>query len=258
MKKPNIRTKKIVLALRRHASTMGGWVKFTDKHRRFRSSAANTFLLAVLLDRSIKAEKVQDAAEWMNKSLGEKNDPTVLWKNLLKLEKKRLLGFLRYGYRGKAFHRFYKTFARQLQKVARHILLGDYHGDLRRLWRGQRNIQDVREKMEKIPGIGLALSRIAILTLVRKYGLLGGKTALPQLDIKPDIHVMRVFKRTGLISKEAKERDAIKTARILYRKFPAVLDAPAWKIGREWCRPHNPSCRECPIRKECPKIINAA
>jgi len=45
----------------------------------------------------------------------------------------------------------------------------------------------VRELLEEIPGIGPALSRMAVLILARNYGLLGGKEPLSQLDIKPRV-----------------------------------------------------------------------
>lgn len=255
MKKPNIRTKrKVARALLRYSRTMEERVKPIDKVRRFRPSAANTFLVGVMFDRSVEAERAWEAAEWFNDCLGDPEDVTALWKELVTMERKRLLGFLRYGYGGSAFHRHYRTFARQLPKAAS-LIIKEFGGDPRRLWRAQRNIQQVRENLEKIPGIGPALSRMAVLNLARNYGLLGGRAALAELDIKPDIHVMRVFKRAGLISKNASTTEAIETARGLSRRYPAALDAPTWEIGREWCRPRKPSCNTCPISQECPKLL---
>jgi endonuclease III len=72
------------------------------------------------------------------------------------------------------------------------------------------------------------------------------------LDVKPDIHVMRVFARSGLIEKSAKENDAIEMAKKLHPKFPGALDAPAFIIGVEWCRPTKKKCEKCPISKACP------
>lgn len=198
------------------------------------------------------------AGEWINDSLGEPNDPSALWKALVRMERKRLLGFSSlWIYGGKAFHRYYRTFANQLPKAAEHILK-KYNGDPRKIWNSRRDVARVRESLEDIPGIGQALSRMAVLTLARNYGLLGGKSALPQLDIKTDAKLMRVFKRSGLIRPlrpRGTEQDAIGIARKLSPRFPADLDAPAWEIGRKWCHPGNPECKDCPLTKACPKII---
>lgn len=233
---------------------MEDWVRPTEKTSKFRASNANSFLLGVMFDRNINAEIAWEAGRWINDSLGDPNDPSVLWEKLIKLDKKRLLGFLRYGNGGYAFHRYYKTFAKQLPKAAE-IILEKYEGDPRKMWNSKRNVAKVRESFEEIPGIGQALSRMAVLILARNYGLLGGRSALQQLDIKPDIHLMRVFKRSGLIPPRATQKDAIETARKLSPKFPAVLDGPSWEIGRTWCHPRNPDCRNCPITKACPKKI---
>jgi endonuclease III len=197
-----------------------------------------------MFDRSVKADRAWEAARWINDSLGDPAEVQSLWSALSNMENKRLEGFLRYGYGGYAFHRHYKTFARQLPQAAR-LLLEKYEGDPRKIWNNKRDIAEVRKHLEEIPGIGPALSRMAVLILARNYGLLGGKAALSQLDIKPDTHVMRVFKRCGFIDFTAKPGDAIVVAQKLHRKFPGALDAPAFNIGIHWCRPTRPKCGEC-------------
>jgi len=207
-----------------------------------------------MFDRNIPAGRAWEAAEWVNDSLGDPGDITALWRNLVEIEAKRLLGFLQYGYGGKAFHRYYKTLARQLPTAAQ-IILNSYNGDPRSIWNNQRDVEVVRERLEEIPGIGPALSRMAVLILATTYGLLGGKQSLPQVDIKPDVQVMRVFRRSGLIAPKATESEAIKIARLLNPEFPAELDPPSWEIGQKWCRPTSPKCSDCPISVECPKLF---
>lgn len=250
---PNIRTKrKVAQALKRYARSMGNWVKPSSKVRKLSPTAANSFLLGVMFDRSIPYEKAWESGEWINDSFGDAKDSSILWKNLVAIEKKRLRGFLRYGFAGKAFHRHYKTFAKQLPEAAA-IIIEKYSGDPRKIWNSRRNVLHVRDSLEELPGIGPALSRMAVLILARNYGLLGGKGALPHLDIKPDIHVMRVFHRAGLIMEMDSTIETIEIAQNLSPKFPAELDAPAWQIGQEWCRPRTPCCDICPIEDECPQ-----
>ncbi len=169
------------------------------------------------------------------------------------MEPSRLRGFLRYGSGGKAFHRHYKTFARLLPQAATH-LLDIYDGDPRLIWRNQRDVEEVRRRLDAIPAVGPALARMAVLILARNYGLLGGKRARQQLDVKPDVQVTRVFRRSGLVQLGATDDDVVEAARALAPDFPAALDAPAWDIGRTWCRPRQPQCSACPLRMPCPQL----
>jgi len=250
----NIRTKrKVVSALRKYARTMDSWVRFIKGTSKLRGQTANSFLLGVMLDRNIPFQRAWDGGEWIADAVGDESDVTVLWKSLRDMEPKRLRGFLRYGFGGQAFHRHYKTFARTLPKAAVHIL-ENYGGDPRRIWNGQRDISVVRQRLDAVPNIGQGLANMALLHLVRNCGLLGGKKARPQLDLKPDIHVRRVFYRGGLVSKGCSDQDLIRAGRDLAPGFPAALDAPAWDIGRLWCRPNRPKCAECPIGSVCPRV----
>jgi endonuclease III len=215
--------------------------------------SANTFLLGVMLDHSGNAERAWEAAEWICSAVGDSDDVARLWRNLKDMDPPRLRGFLRYGYGGDAFHRFYKTFARLLPEAAEH-LLENYEGDPRRIWNNQRDVGKVSLPLDEIPGIGPALAKMAVLILAREHGLLGGKKACRQLDVKPDVQVRRVFQRTGLIQEGATDAELVESARELAPDFPASLDASSWEIGRNWCRPKRPSCSECPLYGVCPQV----
>jgi endonuclease III len=76
-------------------------------------------------------------------------------------------------------------------------------------------------------------------------------------DIAFDVHVRRVFLRSGL----AEHDDAahmIAVARELNPGRPGALDLPAWVIGRQWCRPGVPLCADCPILSVCPRLVDRA
>jgi len=254
MPKPNIvRLRKVASALRKHARTMSGFVRWSKATSKMYPPEANTFLLGVILDRSVQWQRAWDAAEWICKILGKKDDVAALWTAIAEMEPVRLRGFLRYGYGGKAFHRHYKTFSNLLPQAANH-LLELYSGDPRKIWNNQTDVQKVKKRLEEIPGIGPALANFAVLCLARDYGLLGGKKARQQLDVKPDMHVQRVFYRAGLVPRGAKPQDVVNAARQLAPDFPASLDVPAWDIGRNWFRPRHPGCLECPIGGVCPRV----
>lgn len=251
---PNIRTKRRVCkALRQYARSRLAWVRWSKKTSKMRPDTANSFLLGVMLDHSGDTYRAWDAADWIRSAVGDSDDVASLWRRLREMEPRRLRGFLRYGYGGKAFHHYYKKFARLLPGAAGH-LLENYGGDPRRIWNNQRDVAEVRRRLEEIPAIGPALARMAVRILAHEHGLLGGKKACRQLDVKPDIHVRRVFVRTGLIQKGATDAVLVESARQLAPDFPASLDAPSWDIGRNWCRPKQPSCSDCPLCGTCPRL----
>ncbi len=245
--------RRVVKALRGYARSLAEWARWTDKTSRMRPDSANAFLLGVMFDRSIPWERAWDAGEWICEAVGDPEDVTAMWRALAGMEPSRLRGFLRYGYGGQAFHRHYKTFARLLPQAAEHLLTR-YRGDPRRIWNNQREVDQVRRRLDLIPTIGPGLARMAVLILARDHGLLGGKKARPHLDVKPDIHVRRVFQRAGLIPQGAPLQAVVEAARQLAPDFPASLDAPAWEIGRSWCGPKRPKCAECPIHRDCPRV----
>lgn len=242
----------VASALLTYGRKLGAYVRPTTTRRRLSGSVANTFILGVLLDRSVTAAWAWQAAEHIESLLGNPTSPATMWVRLARMERHRLTGFLRYGYGGKAFHRHYKTYARQLPMAAAHVL-EHYEGDPRRLWNNTRDVVKVRDRMDALPGVGMALARMAVLMLARDYGVLGGHAALPHLDVKPDIHVMRVFRRCGLIGRRGTRNEAVAIAQTLHPRYPGAFDAPAFNIGRTWCRPTKPNCAECPLTSACPR-----
>jgi endonuclease III len=76
-------------------------------------------------------------------------------------------------------------------------------------------------------------------------------------DIAFDVHVRRVFLRTGLAERDELEH-MLRSARELNPTRPGALDYPAWWIGHEWCRPVDPSCDACPLAGPCPRYIERA
>ena len=244
-------SKQIAKALRKYGNSLGDWVKPIKGRRNFTLQKANSFLVGVLFDQQVKANRAWDAAEWITLSIAE--DPTAFWNCISNINETKLIGFMRFGWAGNAFHRHATKMARYLKGCAQ-VINTQYQGDPRKIWQNTRNISKVRDRFENLPGIGPALSRMAVLILVRNYGSIGGKSALAQLDVKPDDLLKRVFRRSGLVPHNPSFDDYLKSARKLAPDFPAVLDAPAWEIGRNFCSPKNPKCGCCPLDRLCPKI----
>ena len=74
-------------------------------------------------------------------------------------------------------------------------------------------------------------------------------------DIAFDVHVRRVFLRTGLAERDDVSH-MVEVARALYPPRPGELDYPTWRVGRTWCRPENPDCDQCALGDVCPRLID--
>lgn len=141
--------------------------------------------------------------------------------------------------------------ARTLSDAANLVMKFDAGGDAGTIWEGAHPLE-VQKRLERIYGVGPGIAHMAIRILRDDWGKFKGQES--EIDVKPDVHVMRVFKRTGLTETES-EKNAVEAARDLNPCFPGGLDWPAWDIGINWCRPTNPLCSDCPLTVVCPKHI---
>jgi endonuclease III len=145
-------------------------------------------------------------------------------------------------------HRFPATATRWVLDAARRVV-DVYGGDAARIWDGGLRAIEIRTRLEAFQGIGQKKAAMAVEILATHLGV--PMTGMTDSDVAYDIHVRRVFRRTGLV--EVDTIDAIVTAaRTLHPARPGLLDVPAWTVGREWCRPRRPRCTECPISWACP------
>src|SRR2546422_5199644 len=76
-------------------------------------------------------------------------------------------------------------------------LLEEYHGHAEEIWSGDKTARDIATRFDEFDGIGQKKSSMAVNILVRDYDIpiSGGKEGI---DISYDVHVRRVFLRTGL------------------------------------------------------------
>jgi len=59
----------------------------------------------------------------------------------------------------------------------------------------------------------------------------------------------------GHIDKNVTVEQIIYKARELNPDFPGLIDFSSWSIGREFCKPENPTCPNYKIKTECKKLI---
>ena len=136
-------------------------------------------------------------------------------------------------------------------KDAASLVHDQFGSDAAAIWRDASPIE-VKKRLQNIYGVAQGIASMVVRILHDDWGMFKGQEH--QIDIKADVHVIRVFQRTGLTHSKAEE-EAISAARHLNPKFPGELDWPAWKIGKDWCFPTKPQCNSCPLTAVCGKHI---
>jgi endonuclease-3 len=202
------------------------------------------YLLAVILDQSMKAEKVWEIPYLLKQRLGHLDVYKIASmgdKEITEIfnEKPKL-------------HRFPNTAALRTKKACQ-LLIEKYDGRAENVWNDNPRSDDLHRRFEEFDGIGQKKASMATNILARDFGIeLKDKRGI---DISYDVHIRRVFLRTGLVEKDSMDL-MIKTARALNPDYPGVLDNPCWIIGREYCHPRKPKCNKCPISFACPKLLD--
>ncbi|HEY3317301.1 MAG TPA: hypothetical protein VGK50_02595 [Coriobacteriia bacterium] len=205
-------------------------------------SSPNAFLLGVLFTQGIPAERA-----WAG--------PSLLAQRLGHLDLRRLAAepdAVEGAFAGPpCLHRFKHTLPRWVSAAAGK-LLAEYGGDASRIWAKGSRVTEVTERLSAFPGIGRKKAAMAVEILTRHFGVeLEGRECG---SVAYDVHVRRVFLRTGLAevdTPEAIERAAAEAC----AEAPGTLDLPAWLVGREWCRPSRPDCDACPLGEECARRV---
>ncbi len=141
--------------------------------------------------------------------------------------------------------------ARTLKDVARFLVsLG---GDIEESWKDKEVLHAKIHFDLAIHGVGVEKSSFIARMLHDYFGMFRGQES--EIGIKSDIHVKRVFKRTGLIPFE-EEGLASAVAHELNPDYPGELDRPAFNVGKCWCHKTLPNCPACPLTDVCPKLID--
>ena len=108
----------------------------------------------------------------------------------------------------------------------------------------------MKKVLLSVHGVGSGIASMTLVLLESNYNFTFSDHS--HMDIKPDVHTMRVLYRLG-ISAAINEQEATNAARWLSPSYPGLIDGPLWSIGRKWCHTSNPNCSACPINSYCPK-----
>lgn len=153
-----------------------------------------------------------------------------------------------------ALHRFPTQTAGWVVGAA-DTVVSEYEGDAAAIWSDAPQAADLQRTPRGFDGISQKKAAMAVEILERDLGI--PISGMHGSDIAYDVHIRRVFLRTGIAERDEIDH-MVAAARRVNPDRPGALDMPAWAIGREWCRPTDPSCDACPIGEVCPRLISRA
>ncbi len=203
------------------------------------------FLIAVIFDQGITAERAWAAPYFLKQRLGYFEAMRMsddLESVRLAIQQPPML------------HRFKENMARWVVSAARTVIAA-YDGDASRIWSDSPTAAQLQRRFVEFEGIGQKKAAMAVELLERDRGV--DIRDLEGSDIAYDVHVRRVLLRSGLAIRDDLN-DMVNRTRDLFPNRPGSLDYPLWDIGRRWCRPQNPDCGNCPLTAHCPKFVDRA
>jgi len=203
----------------------------------------HAFVLASVMDRQIRAERA-----WMIPYVISQEIGGFEFDRLLRVELKTL----KLIFHSKSLHRFNDSMAEYFFDAIQLIHL-KYQDDVSNIWKDNPKSATVVLRFLEFKGIGIKIATMAANILAREFKVpMQDKICI---DVSPDVQVKRVFIRLGFITHNPSNDELIYTARELNIDYPGIFDLSAWEIGRNWCRPSNPTCQDCYLEHLCPKII---
>ncbi len=201
------------------------------------------FVLACVMDRQINSERA-----WLIPYKVSKEISSYEFSTFLELSQNQIKEI----FNNKKLHRFNDLMAENFYLAIQKIH-NNYRDNASNIWKDNPKSATIIRRFLEFKGIGVKIATMATNILAREF-----KIPMQDhlcIDISPDVHVKRVFKRLGFISKDASNEELIYCARELHPKYPGIFDLSCFEIGKKWCNPKNPKCSECYLNDDCIKII---
>ena len=211
---------------------------------------ANEFLLSCIANRGINVERSQAIAAEISTRLSERFGSTDL-----------IEGLVSAGVEGThevmaiqpMLHRWNHEMAKSFVAMAERLTT-DYSGDARNIWTASplqpMSGRQLLERLKSFRGISDKLANLCLRTLcisgVEGVVLSDG---IESLEMPVDVHSSRVFRRLGLVSENATQREVMKAARRIATKYghpAATMDGSFW-LGYSGVCSTEPDCENCPL-----------
>lgn len=205
------------------------------------------FALACCLDRGMPSSAVWTVLHELRLALGHLDPERIAAMTLRRLDR---------VYRSLPRKpRFVNDAPRTTRELAA-LVATRFAGDAARIWEG-RSAEEVKGTLLSVHGVGEGLASVTLLLIEKVYGRRFDERDRPGMDIKADVHTIRVLRRLGLTTSRS-ARAAVAAARRLQPEYPAGLDEGLWIVGKQWCHPRAPECPACAMEAVCPKVLDAS
>ncbi len=202
----------------------------------------HTFVLACIMDSMINAEEA-----WLIPYKVSKQINGLKFSEFSELNQTKIKHIFKEEKIPRFWERKAKYFYNAIQKIK-----NEYSGDASKIWANNPDSCTVIKRFLEFDGVGRKIATMAANILARDFKI--KMKNYHCIDVSPDIHVKRVFKRLDLMSKDSDD-ELMYITRGFYPKYPGIIDFHVWEIGRKLCRPRNPKCSECYLNNYCPKLI---
>jgi len=203
----------------------------------------HAFALACEMDRQIKAERA-----WLIPYEISKEIKGFEFSRLLRVNQEEMIEI----FKRKSLHRFNEIMGKNFYLATRKIH-NNYQDDASNIRKDNSRSATIVRRFLEFNGVGIKIATMAANILARDFKI--PMKDYINIDISPDVHVKRVFKRLGFISKDANNDELVYCARELNPMYPGIFDLSCWEIGRNWCRPNKTICEECYLNSVCNKKI---
>ncbi len=233
---------KIILNYTKEIETESSILKgdlLSQNEKEFVLNNPNAFLIGLISDQSVKAE----LAWSLPYKLSQRLNTFDLNKILKDFDTDSLEAIIK---EKPALHRYPNRMAMYIYEAIKKIIT-EYSGNAQNIW-DNKSAKEIVDSLEQFKGISHKKASLGTLILIRDLN--ANIIDKENVDIAYDIHIRRLFLRLGLVDNDIQE-EVLESAKRMNPKFPGELTTGFWHIGREICRPTNPSCLICPLFSEC-------
>lgn len=214
-----------------------------EEEKQFILNNLNAFIIGLISDQSVKAETAWSLPYKLSERLGNFEFKEIL----KKYTEKDIEDIIR---EKPSLHRYPSRMANYIYNAMNDIVT-KYDSNAENIWKN-KTAAEIVESLEKFKGISHKKASLGTLILVRDLEI--DIIDKENIDIAYDIHIRRLFLRLGLVDEDVQEK-ILEEARKIYPEFPGRLTTAFWTIGREFCRPTEPTCLICPLYECCDKDL---